>query len=250
MHLRIGHAHAFGHQIGRLVVVGDVHLDARLHDLGHLVLAGDAAVHRDDHIGGKLASALEGGRGDAVALLEAAGNEREGAGAQRPQTPGEHRGGRDAVQIEVAEHDDALLRLDGGDKAVGHLGKTGDVVGVRPVAVERRREEALGGAYRGDAATNERGGDETGQPQVVLETRHDGGVGFPDAELGGHGDRLPNMLKLLCLAVHFRIKHPACHRRGHARYNPQNTSHQDIARKDAGAPEAKTAPMYGLCNLQ
>lgn len=60
-HLRIGHGHALGHKIGRLVVVGDVDLHPRLQDVGHLVLAGNAAVHGDDDVGLQSSGALEGG---------------------------------------------------------------------------------------------------------------------------------------------------------------------------------------------
>ena len=52
--LRVGHGHVLGHEVDRLVVVGDGQAHAGGHDGGRLRLAGDAAVHRDDEVGVEL----------------------------------------------------------------------------------------------------------------------------------------------------------------------------------------------------
>ena len=185
--LRIGHGHAFRHKVHRLVVVGDSQAQTRLHHGRGLRLAGDAAVHRDDEVGAKRARARDGGLRQRVALLETQRNEGRGLRAEGAQTAGEHGGGRDAVEVEVAEHEDVVAALDGGFQGIGHVGQAGDDVGVQPVALERRREEAVNRSGVVDAAGDQRRCDEAGQTEFALQA-HDGrGVGRFDLELGRHG---------------------------------------------------------------
>ena len=187
--LRIGHGHALGHEVGWLVVVGDGQAQTRLHDGRRLVLAGDAAVHRDDEVRTERARAHEGGLGERVALLEAQGDERRCRGAKGAQAAGEHGGGRDAVEVEVAEHEDVVAALHGGLQRVGHLGKAGDGIGVEPVAVERGREEAARRGIVDDAAGDEGGCDEARKAERALETHHGLLIGRLDVEPGRHGLR-------------------------------------------------------------
>ena len=185
--LRIGHGHALGHKIDRFVVVGDGHADAQLHERCRLRLAGDAAVHRDDEVGVERADARDGGVRDAVALFEAPRDERRRLRPERAQAAREHGGGGDAVQVEVAEHDDAAVPLDDGLQGVGDVGKTGDRVGIEPVAVERGRKEAPGDGRIVEPARDERGRDEPGKAELRLEPRNGRRIGRFDVELGRHG---------------------------------------------------------------
>ncbi len=97
VHLGVGHGNALGHQIGRLVVVGDGKAHAGVHDGRRLFLAGDAAVHRDDEVRVQRAHTLERRGAQPVAFLEAQRDERRGMGTQGAQPPRQHRGGRYAV---------------------------------------------------------------------------------------------------------------------------------------------------------
>ena len=55
--------------------------------------------------------------GQRVALVEAQRDERRSLRAESAQTAGEHGGGRDAVEVEVAEHEDVVAAFDGGFSA-------------------------------------------------------------------------------------------------------------------------------------
>ncbi len=94
--------------LSRLVVVGDDDAHALLGEEGYLVGRGDAAVHGDDELGLQRQQTLDGGRGQAVAFAEAVRHDRGDVSAQRAQPAGRDGCGGDAVEVEVAEHDDAL----------------------------------------------------------------------------------------------------------------------------------------------
>ena len=106
---------------------------------------------------------------------------------ERPQAAREHGGGRDAVEVEVAEHEDTAVGAHDLLQRVSHLGQPGYGVGVEPIAVERGLQEAadLGGLRY--AARDERRGHETWQTESALDARDGGRVGRLDVELGRHG---------------------------------------------------------------
>ena len=182
--LGVGDRHVFGDEVGRLVMVGDRHADAALAQQLDFGGAGDAAIHRHQEVGIELHDALDGGLGDAVALVGTPRDERQRACSQRAQTAREHRRRRDTVDVEVAEHDDAVAALDGVLERVGDVGEAGDAVGVAPIAVERGLEEALRLPGIVDAARDQRRRDESRQPEIALKTRNGGGISRVDFESG------------------------------------------------------------------
>ena len=188
--LRVGHGHALGHQVGRLVMIGDGHFDAALLQQAHLRLAGDAAVDGDQEVGLDLRQTLDGRRGDGVALLEAARDKRRDARSELAQTARHDGGGGDAVQVEIAEHEDMVAAADGGLQRIGGLGKPGDDVGVAPIALQRRREETVRGFRGVDAARDERGRDEVRHVQLALQACDRLGLCRLDVESGRHGGYL------------------------------------------------------------
>ena len=150
-------------------MVGDGHFNAALLEQAHLGLAGDAAVDGDQEIGFDLRQTLDGRRGDGVALLKAARDEGRDMRAEFAQAARHDGGGGDAVQVEIAEHEDMVAATDGGLQRIGGLGKPGDDVGVAPIAIERRREKTVRGFRGVDAARDERGRDEVRHVQLALQ---------------------------------------------------------------------------------
>ncbi len=106
------HDRACGQPLAGTVVVCDHHVEAELERPVHLCRRGDAAVHGHEQPGALGGQPLHGGRREAVALLHAARKVPRHARAQAPQRPHENRGGRDAVDVVVAVHDDRRAALD------------------------------------------------------------------------------------------------------------------------------------------
>ena len=104
-------------------------------------------------------------------------------GAERAQAAREHGRGRDAVEVEVAEHEDAAVGAHDLLQRVRHLGQAGYGVGVEPVAVERGLQEGADLGRLGDAARDERRGDEARKPQLAFEQRDRSRIGRADVEL-------------------------------------------------------------------
>ena len=167
--LGIGHRHALGHQIGGFMMVGDCQTHAFPLDGLRLVFRRDAAVDRNDEIGRQLFDALERLDRQSVALFEAQRNERRDAAAKIAQPSGKRRGCRDAVEIEIAEHDDVLIRFDARFERIGDVGQARDDVRIEPIALKRRRKELPRSLRRIDSARNKRGGDEMRQAEVLLQ---------------------------------------------------------------------------------
>ena len=171
-------------------MIGDGHFDAALLQQAHLGLAGDAAVDGDQEVGLDLRQALDGRRGDGIALLEAARDEGRDVRAELAQAARHDGGSGDAVQVEIAEHKDVVAAADGGLQRIGGLGQPGDDVGVAPVALQRRREETVRGFRGVDAARNERGRDEVRHVQLALQACDRLGLCRLDVESGRHGGYL------------------------------------------------------------
>ena len=171
-------------------MIGDGYFDAALLQQAHLGLASDAAVDGDQEVGIDLGQALNGRRSDGVALLEAARDERRDVRAELAQAARHDGGGGDAVQVEIAEHEDMVAAADGGLQRIGGLGQPGDGVRVAPVAVQRRREETVRGFRGVDAARDERGRDEVRHVQLALQACNRLGLCRLDVESGRHGGYL------------------------------------------------------------
>ncbi len=122
-------------------MVGDDRVDAARTQ--HLDLHGVRypAVDRDDQRGVHADHTLERRLGETVALGEPVWHRRVHVGAQRLEPESGGRCGRDPVEVEVAEDNDALTALDRAGDPVGRCGHTGNVGGLRPVTIERWLEE-------------------------------------------------------------------------------------------------------------
>ena len=108
--------------------------------------------------------------------------------AERAQAAGEHRGGRDAVEVEVAEDDDVLAKAHRLLERVDDALEAGDLVGIAPIALERGPEKLIRLLGRVDAARGKRRGDEPGKGKIVLKPPDRRRVGRLDVELGRHGE--------------------------------------------------------------
>ena len=99
----------------RFVVVGDDDVDAHFPGPLHRVAAGDAAVHGDQHAAGAegLQRLVQRLRREAVAVVEAVGDERIHHGSVAPEHPGQQGAGGDAVGVVVPVDEDRLVGGDG-----------------------------------------------------------------------------------------------------------------------------------------
>ena len=102
-----------------LMMVGDDHIQPDGGSEVHLLVAGDAAVHGDHQRGALVPQALDGLLGQAIALLDPAGNMPQAADAAAFEIVHQQNRGSDAVHVVVAEHGDGLpladRPLDAGD---------------------------------------------------------------------------------------------------------------------------------------
>ena len=136
--LGVGHGDANGHEVARLVVVGDDHVDALRQEPLHLVRCGDAVVDRHHERG--VAPLDDPGQSllrEAVTLAKAIWNEGVCVPAKVAQAQGEQTGGAHSVHVEIAKDRHGLAMLDGELKAVGGFAHTGNEHGVVPVALQR-----------------------------------------------------------------------------------------------------------------
>ena len=170
--LRVGNGHALGNQVRGLVVVGDCDVDPRrLHEL-HLCLAGDTAVDRHEKIGPVGLHALKRRRRNTVAFLEALRDERHRVGPEFPQATGEHRRRGYAIEVEVAEHENAVALPHGVLERIDDIAEPRDQVGVEPIVLERGKQERARRLRGVDSAADKRCRDETGQVKFTLEHRY------------------------------------------------------------------------------
>ena len=106
-HIRLGQL------VAGQVVVGDDGGDAVLPRGGHAFDAGDAVIHGDQQVGLHAGGQFDDGRGEAVAVFEAVGNQVADLGPEGPQGAHAHGTGGGAVAIVVGDDDHARTRLDG-----------------------------------------------------------------------------------------------------------------------------------------
>ena len=90
------------------MMVGDDHIQPDGGSEVHLLVAGDAAVHGDHQRGALVPQALDGLLGQAIALLDPAGNMPQAADAAAFEIVHQQNRGSDAVHVVVAEHGDGL----------------------------------------------------------------------------------------------------------------------------------------------
>ena len=102
-----------------LMMVGDDHIQPDGGSEVHLLVAGDAAVHGDHQRGALVPQALDGLLGQAIALLDPAGDMPQAADAAAFEIVHQQNRGSNAVHVVVAEHGDGLpladRPLDAGD---------------------------------------------------------------------------------------------------------------------------------------
>ena len=189
--LGVGDGDADGNEIAGLVVVGDddVHtLRAQPLDLDG---GGDAVVDRDDEVGRAVVDdAVEGVRGEAVALAETVRDVGHGDAAELAQAEGEQAGGAHAVNVEIPEDGDRLMSVDGPLDPVCRHSHAGYVEGVCPVAVERGTQECARLIGIADAACRKDACDKRRDAQLALE---------PYLDIGTLLEELPAMR---CRAIH------------------------------------------------
>ena len=139
--LRVAHGHAHRDALAGLVMVGDDDVDPGAAQARDLVRRGDAAVDGDNQRRRHRDQTIHRRVGQAVALAEPVRDGGLDVGAERGEPAAGERRGRQAVDVEVAEHHDARLRADGRGHGVGARGHPGQRLGVAPVAREVRRQE-------------------------------------------------------------------------------------------------------------
>ncbi len=166
--LRVDEGDRRGQDLGQVVVVGDDDVDPARRRRGDLRDARGPGVDRHDQRDAVPRRGLDRRERQAVPLLQAAGDVRDGVQAEPPE--GEHELGEagQAIGIEVAEHHDPLAALDGApgarDQAVG--------VGQQPRVVQPvggGTEEPGHRGRIGDAASREDRGRE--RPETELASR-------------------------------------------------------------------------------
>ena len=197
--LGVADRHPLGDEVGRFVMVGDEDPHPAVLERAHLFAAGDAAVDGDHHVGLAGHEAIDRRLGDAVAFVGAARDEGNRRGAQGAQTAREHRSGRHAVDVEVAEDQDALAVADGRFEPVGHFCHTGDVVGVAPIAFERRVQKLAGFLGRFDAAGDQGSGNDVGNAKRAFENVDHGRVDGANVETCGQWNQ--NLIRAVCLSL-------------------------------------------------
>ena len=104
-----------------LVVVGDDKIDAELFAQLRLLIGRDAAVDRHDQLHALLFERVDGERVEPVALLEPRGDIAGHVAAPAAQIFRQQAGGRDAVNVIIAEDGDMLAALQGKPYARGGL---------------------------------------------------------------------------------------------------------------------------------
>ncbi len=162
--------HVARHAARGLVVVRDADVYALREHPGDLVCARDPTVNGHDEVRLALHTALHSRLRKRVALVVAVRDESAHVCAQSAQAAHRDGRGRDAVDVEVAEDEDAPAAADDVFDLVRDLCQAGDERGIEPVALERGCEEELGFLWRGDAARHKDAAGQGPQPTVDLDS--------------------------------------------------------------------------------
>ena len=107
--------------------------------------------------------------GQAVAFLETLRNKRHRIGTERTQTARKHRSRRNAVKVEVAEHQDAPTLANGRLKAIGRLAHIGNLVRISPITLKVGREKRTGLVDACDAVSRHRARHKARKPEFLLK---------------------------------------------------------------------------------
>ena len=150
-------------------MIGDKDLNPSLLQKLNLVLRGDAVIHRDQNVGLVSKSTFDGGLGQTVAFLKAQRNEGHHLRTKLAQAARHDGGGRNAVKVEIAEDQDALLIKHGVGEAIGQLRHVRNRIGIEPIPIERGVEENLGALDVGYSPSRHNGCDERGKPQLLAK---------------------------------------------------------------------------------
>ena len=136
-------------------MVGDADLDAAREKVFDLVRAGYAAIDGHDEVRMACHATLDRGLRQGVSLIVAMRDEPVRIGAERPQGTHRESRGRNAVNVEVAKDEDALLALDGGPQAIDDIEHAGDRGRIHPIALERGGQERTCGIRGFDTTRDE-----------------------------------------------------------------------------------------------
>ena len=112
---------ASGKRRRRQVMVGDQRRDAQFAGAGDALQAGDAVIDGDDQVGRLFGGQFDDFRRQAVAELEAVGNQEIDVGAERLQGAHADCGGGGAVAVVIADDQQAGFGLDGIGQDMGGL---------------------------------------------------------------------------------------------------------------------------------
>jgi hypothetical protein len=161
------------------VVVGDEHVQPGRPSGGHLLDRGDRAVDGHQQARPARGEALDGGQGQAVAVVQPAGQIPIDLGSEPPQAAHEHRGGAHPVDVVVA--------VDRDPRAGARVPEHQVHRGVDPVERPRRMlvgrvEERARRDRRAMPAAHEHLRERVGHPQVALERERGAHVAGGDLE--------------------------------------------------------------------
>ena len=168
---RIDHRHALGNQIGRLVMVGNDHIDATLFEDLHFILGGNAVVYRNHQIRIAGRRPIDSGFREAIALFETQRNEWGNARAAFTQTTRHDGGCRNAVKVEVAKHQNVFFIFNGSLDTIHRCFHVFYFIRIRPIPFKRGIQKLLSLFNRVEPTRHQRGGNKLRQIQFGCKAR-------------------------------------------------------------------------------
>ena len=152
-------------------MVGDNHIDATLFEDFHFILGGNAVVYRNHQIRIAGRCPIDGGFREAIALFEAQRDERGNACPAFAQATRHDGGGRNAVKVEIAEHQDVFFVLDGSFDAIHRSFHVFYFIRIRPIPFKRGIQELLSLFNRVEPTYHQRSGNKLRQIQFGCKAR-------------------------------------------------------------------------------